>query len=151
MAKKTAKRIKHVPQRTCVGCRETLAKRALIRVVRTPDGVRVDPTGKLAGRGAYLHDRRSCWERGLKGSLARALKVELTDQAREGLRAFMAALANEPDEPEPGALHAETDPQLFSGSNEGQTQAAGTPVVGAARAGAATHPESHGETPERNV
>jgi uncharacterized protein len=100
VAKKTAKRVKHVPQRTCVGCRETLAKRGLIRVVRTEQGVRVDPTGKLAGRGAYLHDRRSCWERGLKGSLAHALKVELTDQDREGLRAFMASLADEPDEPE---------------------------------------------------
>lgn len=95
MVKKTAKRIKHVPQRTCVGCRETLAKRTLIRVVRTPEGLRVDPTGKLAGRGAYLHDRLSCWERGLKGALAHALKVELTDPDRETLRAFMASLSNE--------------------------------------------------------
>lgn len=92
MAKKTAKRTKHVPQRTCVGCRETLAKRTLIRVVRTPEGVKVDPTGKLAGRGAYLHDSKSCWERGLKGALAHALKVELTEQDRQALRAFLAAL-----------------------------------------------------------
>lgn len=100
MAKKTAKRIKHVPQRTCVGCRETLAKRGLIRVVRTEQGVRVDPTGKLAGRGAYLHDRRACWERGLKGALSHALKTELTDQDQEGLRAFMAGLSDEPEQPE---------------------------------------------------
>lgn len=103
MAKKTAKRIKHVPQRTCVGCRETLAKRTLIRVVRTPEGMRVDPTGKLAGRGAYLHDRRSCWERGVKGGLARALKTELTHQDREGLLAFMATLPTEKEMPENGA------------------------------------------------
>lgn len=95
MAKKTATRIKHVPQRTCVGCREILAKRGLIRVVRTPTGLRVDPTGKIPGRGAYLHDRLSCWERGLKGTLAHALKVELTDQDRDTLRAFMAALPAE--------------------------------------------------------
>jgi len=92
VAKKTAKRVKHVPQRTCVGCRQTLAKRSLIRIVRTPEGMRVDPTGKVAGRGAYLHDRRECWENGLKGALAHALKVELTDQDRETLRAFMATL-----------------------------------------------------------
>ena len=49
----------------------------------------VDPTGKLAGRGAYLHDRRSCWERGLKGALAHALKVELTAEDRQRLEAFM--------------------------------------------------------------
>ena len=98
MAKKTAKRVKHAPQRTCVGCRETLAKRSLIRVVRTPTGLRVDPTGKVPGRGSYLHDRPSCWERGLKGALAHALKVELTDQDREVLRTFMASLP--PEEPQ---------------------------------------------------
>ena len=97
MAKKTVRRVKHVPQRTCVGCRETLAKRSLIRVVRTEQGVRIDPGGKVAGRGAYLHDRRSCWERGIKGALAHALKTELTDQDRENLRAFMASLPEESD------------------------------------------------------
>jgi hypothetical protein len=37
----------------------------------------IDPTGKLAGRGAYLHQQRSCWEKGLKGIIATALKVEI--------------------------------------------------------------------------
>jgi predicted RNA-binding protein YlxR (DUF448 family) len=86
---------KHVPQRTCVGCREILPKRSLIRIVRTPDGVRIDPGGKLPGRGAYLHDRRSCWERGLKGSLAHALKTELSAEDREHLTAFLASLPEE--------------------------------------------------------
>ncbi len=95
VAKKTAKRVKHVPQRTCVGCRQTLAKRALIRIVRTPEGLRVDPTGKIPGRGAYLHDHRDCWSSGLKGALAHALKVELTDQDRETLHAYMATLPDE--------------------------------------------------------
>ncbi len=69
-----------------------------MRIVRGPDGVRVDLTGKLAGRGAYLHDRRSCWEAGLSGSLARALKVEISTTDRERLVAFMSALP----EVEPG-------------------------------------------------
>ena len=69
-----------------------MAKRQLVRVVRTADGVLVDPTGKLAGRGAYLHDRRSCWESGLAGSLAHALKTELTADDRERLEAFMKTL-----------------------------------------------------------
>ena len=69
-----------------------MAKRQLVRVVRTADGVLVDPTGKLAGRGAYLHDRRSCWESGLAGSLAHALKTELSAADRERLEAFMNAL-----------------------------------------------------------
>jgi len=66
-----------------------MAKRSLIRIVRTPTGVHVDPTGKQAGRGAYLHDCRSCWEKGLKGALARALKTELQTEDRERLVAFM--------------------------------------------------------------
>jgi predicted RNA-binding protein YlxR (DUF448 family) len=67
----------------------------MIRLVRTPEGVLVDPTGKLAGRGAYLHDRRECWELGLKGGLARALKVELLVEDRDRLEAFMNSLPEE--------------------------------------------------------
>jgi len=99
VSKKPVQRMKHVPQRTCVGCRTVMAKRRLVRVVRTADGVLVDSTGKLAGRGAYLHDRRSCWESGLAGSLAHALKTELTAVDRERLEAFMNTLPHmEPGE-----------------------------------------------------
>jgi predicted RNA-binding protein YlxR (DUF448 family) len=84
-----------VPQRTCVGCREVLPKRSLIRIVRTPEAVLVDPTGKMAGRGAYLHDRRLCWENGLQGALAHALKTELTERDRQNLLDFMASLPDE--------------------------------------------------------
>jgi hypothetical protein len=52
----------------------------------------VDPTGKLAGRGAYLHNQRSCWERGLEGALARALKVDLSAQDIERLQAYLETL-----------------------------------------------------------
>jgi predicted RNA-binding protein YlxR (DUF448 family) len=72
-----------------------LPKRSLIRLVRQPEGVQIDPTGKLAGRGAYLHNRRSCWERGLKGPLAHALKVDLTPADLEHLREFMLTLTEE--------------------------------------------------------
>jgi uncharacterized protein len=78
-----------------VGCRQTLAKRGMIRIVRTPEGLRVDPTGKIPGRGAYLHDRRLCWERGLKGALANALKIDLSDSDRELLRDFITTLPEE--------------------------------------------------------
>ena len=72
-----------------------LPKRSLIRLVRRPEGVQIDPTGKLAGRGAYLHNRRSCWERGLKGPLAHALKVDLTPADIARLREFMLTLPEE--------------------------------------------------------
>jgi predicted RNA-binding protein YlxR (DUF448 family) len=111
VAKKPTKRVKHVPQRTCVGCRQVLAKRILIRVVRTAEGTRVDSTGKAAGRGAYLHNVRSCWERGLKGALAHALKTEFTDQDREHLRAFMSGLPDEKIASEPDAEEQNTSGQ----------------------------------------
>jgi hypothetical protein len=99
MTAKPVKRVKHVPQRTCVGCRTVLAKRELIRIVRTAEGVQVDLTGKLAGRGSYLHDRRACWERGLRGGLAHALKAELTPADRERLEVFANTLPVEPAAP----------------------------------------------------
>lgn len=95
MPTKPAKPAKHIPQRTCVGCRTVLAKRTLVRVVRTADGVMVDPTGKMNGRGAYLHNARSCWERGLKGALSHALKVELTEEDRVRLEAYLQTLPAE--------------------------------------------------------
>jgi predicted RNA-binding protein YlxR (DUF448 family) len=95
VSKKPVQRVKHVPQRTCVGCREVLPKRKMIRLVRTAEGVQVDPTGKLAGRGAYLHDRRECWERALKGALAHALKTNLSVDDRTRLEEFMLSLPAE--------------------------------------------------------
>jgi uncharacterized protein len=95
VAKRVEKRMKHVPQRTCVGCQLILPKKTLMRLVRTPQGVQLDPSGKANGRGAYLHNSRSCWEKGLKGALARALKTELTDQDQAKLR---EVLQNLPDD-----------------------------------------------------
>ena len=92
MSKKPVQHVKHVPQRTCVGCREVLPKRTMIRIVRAAEGVQADPTGKKAGRGAYLHDRRECWERGLRGGLAHALKAELNAEDRAHLEDFMNTL-----------------------------------------------------------
>jgi predicted RNA-binding protein YlxR (DUF448 family) len=69
-----------------------LPKRALLRLVRQPEGVQVDPTGKMAGRGAYLHNVRDCWEKGLKGPLAHALKVNLTPDDLDRLRQYMQTL-----------------------------------------------------------
>jgi predicted RNA-binding protein YlxR (DUF448 family) len=71
------------------------AKRSLIRVVRGPEGVRVDPTGKAPGRGAYVHDDGSCWEVALRGSLARALRTELSPEVRQELADYAASLQSE--------------------------------------------------------
>lgn len=88
-----------------------MPKRSLIRVVRRPDGVQIDLTGKLAGRGAYLHNLRSCWDRGLKGALAHALKTELTADDWERLSACMASL---PEDNLAGDSDAQTEAVMAS-------------------------------------
>ena len=97
MSKKSS-RHKHIPQRTCVGCRQVMPKRQLIRIVRQSEGIEIDLTGKLHGRGAYLHNVYSCWEKGLKGALAQALKTEITMEDKEKLSAFAKTLIDNPSE-----------------------------------------------------
>lgn len=65
------------PRRTCVVCRATTAKRTLHRIVRSPAGtVTYDPTGKAAGRGAYLCGQPDCLDLAVRRrSIQRALKV----------------------------------------------------------------------------
>jgi len=79
------------PLRTCVVCRSTTAKRTLHRIVRSPSGtVAYDPTGKAAGRGAYLCGQPACLDMAVRRrSVQRALKVTDTaaaDAAVEALR-----------------------------------------------------------------
>jgi predicted RNA-binding protein YlxR (DUF448 family) len=87
-------RRKHLPRRTCVACREIGSKRELVRIVRRPEGgVVVDPTGKLAGRGAYLCKAKACWTKALKGrQLEHALKTTISDEDRESLEAYASGL-----------------------------------------------------------
>jgi predicted RNA-binding protein YlxR (DUF448 family) len=95
MTPRKSRRRRHVPQRTCVGCREVIEKRGLTRVVRSPEGVLIDPSGKAPGRGAYVHEQRTCWDRALKGSLSKALRTELTDKELEDLSAYVNDNFNE--------------------------------------------------------
>jgi uncharacterized protein len=95
MAKATkGPRPKHVPLRTCIVCRQERGKRELVRIVRTPSAsVQLDPTGKLAGRGAYLCRARTCWEQALQGQrLSAALKATVSADDMAALRAFAATL-----------------------------------------------------------
>jgi predicted RNA-binding protein YlxR (DUF448 family) len=85
-----------VPQRTCVGCGSTTNKRELVRVVRTPEGsVEADPTGKKAGRGAYVHHDPACWSLALKkGKLAHSLKTKITPADIATLEAYAGTVEN---------------------------------------------------------
>ena len=94
---KREKRPKHIPERTCLVCKQKRPKHELTRIVRTPDGaVEIDPRGKKAGRGAYLCGARSCWESGLKsGRISRALNTSIRPDDHAQLVAYAASLVPE--------------------------------------------------------
>ncbi len=99
--RKPQPRQRHIPQRTCIACKQVRPKRELIRVVRTPAGhIELDPTSKKSGRGAYICARRSCWELALnKGKLDREFETTLTPEDRAALEAYYASLP--PEQPTP--------------------------------------------------
>ena len=65
--------------RTCIACGRTSNKSDLVRFVRQADGrVALDPTGKMAGRGAYVCATPECLDAARKRKgLDRALRVKL--------------------------------------------------------------------------
>jgi hypothetical protein len=58
-----------------------------MRIVRTPSGdVRLDDTGRAAGRGAYVCRTIECLDKAIsKGALTKALKTPLPTDLRETL------------------------------------------------------------------
>ncbi len=83
------------PMRQCVGCREMKDKRSLIRVVKTPnDEIKIDSTGKMSGRGAYICQDEACLQRAIKSKgLEKSLKVAISDEVKEELLAMLAGLS----------------------------------------------------------
>ncbi len=71
----------------CVACREMRAKQDLMRIVRTAgDGLVLDRTGKLSGRGAYLCRDAACVQKAIKTrALERALEAPMNDALKEAL------------------------------------------------------------------
>ena len=62
------------PQRRCVGCMESKDQGELIRLVKTPEGVLINPKRDVPGRGTYLCKRIECLEKAKKKkSIAKAL------------------------------------------------------------------------------
>lgn len=51
---------KKVPIRTCIACNTAKPKKELIRVVKFNDEIKLDLTGKLNGRGAYVCNDENC-------------------------------------------------------------------------------------------
>ena len=84
---------KKIPQRQCMGCRERKEKRAMIRVVRCTDGeVRLDFSGKLNGRGAYVCPDCECLKKAQKTkALERCLETPIPQPVFDQLLKEMEA------------------------------------------------------------
>jgi predicted RNA-binding protein YlxR (DUF448 family) len=78
---------KKIPLRKCVVTGEMKPKKEMIRIVRSKEGdVSIDPTGKKAGRGAYITLSKECILLAKKKNiLAHHLKAEIADSLYEEL------------------------------------------------------------------
>lgn len=84
---------KKIPLRKCIVCQGMFPKKELIRVVRTPEEeIKIDLTGRAAGRGTYVCRQETCmkpdafasgkWKKVLERSLNMTITQEKYDQFR---------------------------------------------------------------------
>lgn len=81
-------KIKKVPERTCIVTHDKCMKKDLLRVVRCPDGtVKVDLTGKMNGRGAYVKKDLEVIEKArISKVLDKHLEVNVTDDIYDEMK-----------------------------------------------------------------
>lgn len=77
-----------IPMRTCVITKESLPKQELLRIVRTPEyDVKVDETGKLNGKGAYIKKDLAVLEKAIKTKiLEKRLECKIEESVYEEIR-----------------------------------------------------------------
>ena len=87
-------KVKKIPQRQCVGCREMKDKKCLLRVVKSPEGtVSLDFTGKKSGRGAYVCHDVSCLQRARKiRALERAFETTIPSEVYDAMEMELGGL-----------------------------------------------------------
>ncbi|MEW9121889.1 MAG: YlxR family protein [Thermotaleaceae bacterium] len=81
-------KVKKIPQRQCIGCMEGKPKKELIRIVKNKEGeIKIDLTGKAAGRGAYICNNIECLQKShKKKSLNKAFQQEIESEIYERLQ-----------------------------------------------------------------
>lgn len=90
-------KVRKVPQRMCVGCKEMKNKKELIRIVRNAEGVlELDTTGKKPGRGAYICPKVECFNqaiknKGIQKALDREFPVELQEEIRKQIEGISSS------------------------------------------------------------
>ena len=84
-------KMRKIPLRTCVVTKESLPKQELLRIVRTPEGeIKVDETGKLNGRGAYIKKDLSVLEQAKKSKiLEKKLECKIEDSIYDEIKNYL--------------------------------------------------------------
>ena len=92
-------KVKKIPQRQCVGCREMKEKKSLLRVVKSPEGeVSLDFGGKKPGRGAYVCHDVECLRKARKSrALERALEMAIPAEVYDALEAELGGADEQPN------------------------------------------------------
>lgn len=73
---------KKQPTRTCIACRKQNDKRNLLRIVKSENAIKLDFTGKLNGRGAYICNDINCIEKCIK---SKALNRAFSTNVEQGV------------------------------------------------------------------
>ena len=102
-------KVRRVPIRSCVVCRQTSDKKTLLRVVRAPEkdggAVTADPTGRANGRGAYICTSLECIEKAAKQKrFERSLSAPVPAALMEDLKMMAAKIAETNPEKAPGVV-----------------------------------------------
>jgi predicted RNA-binding protein YlxR (DUF448 family) len=78
---------KKVPMRTCIACRVCKPKKELVRIVKSGEQIKLDRTGKMNGRGAYICKSSECLAKAIKTkALERSLQVQISSEIYEQLK-----------------------------------------------------------------
>ena len=79
--------MKKIPMRTCVVTHEKLPKKDLLRIVKFNDEIKVDPNGKLNGKGCYIKKDISVLEKLKKDKvLNKVFETEIDESIYEEIK-----------------------------------------------------------------
>jgi len=80
----------YIPHRKCVGCMSIKSKKELLRIVKTNEGIFIDPKQKMQGRGAYICKDLECLKLAIKKKgLEKSLKINIPKSFYEELERFL--------------------------------------------------------------
>lgn len=80
--------------RQCIGCRQPMEKKNMIRIIRNPEGgIELDASGKKNGRGAYVCRSQECLTKAMKSKgLERSFRLQIPEEIYQQLSKELSEL-----------------------------------------------------------